>query len=357
MKTLFCYYLPSGGMETLNRQREKSLKIVNINTHFLYLQSGSGMKNLLDSKVFISNDNGEIKTLIKNERYDAIIVNSDANLLKRIRSFGFNGPLIFELQGLGTKSEANTFLKYVARANIENYSDALLYPKTPHLQQLTKEIFPNKKKFSFHNCIDTNVFSYKHKQQVEQYNYIIGWVGRIEKNKNWQDCLMIVNHLLQEFPNLELWMFIDDTLTTPSQKKAFEQKLRQLSMEKMVKMHHNIPHAEMPNYYSTIADSGGFVLSTSLTEGFGYAVLEAMSCKCPVLTSNSDGVQSFVFHNVTGKLYTHSNYSQAVNEARDLILNTTLRNKLTEHSAAFVKENFSLKQYANHFQAMLTELF
>lgn len=354
MKLLFCYYLPSGGTETLNRQREKSLKLVNIESHFLYLLTGTGINNLLNSKVFVTNENIKIKKIIESENYDAIIVNSDAHLLRRIRTFGYKGPLIFESQGLGTKRDANKFLKYIAKENIDIFSDALLYPKTPHLQQLMKEIFPHKKQFSFHNCIDTDVFSYKSTSKPS--HYIVGWVGRIEQNKNWNACLLIVKQLLLDFPDLQLWMFIDDTLTTPSEKRKFEYKLQQLYLKNNVKTYNNVPHAEMPNYYSTIANSGGFLLSTSVTEGFGYAALEALSCKCPVLTSNSDGVQSIVFHNVTGKIYSQGRLNQAVQEAKELILNKTLREKLTAQGAAFVKENFSLINYAKHFEAMLKEI-
>lgn len=354
MKILFCYYLPSGGTETLNRQREKALKLINIESHFLYLQTGAGIINPSTSKVFIANKDLEIKRIIEDEKYDAVAVNSDALLLRRIRALGYQGPLIFESQGFGPKREANKFLKYTAKENINDFSDALLYPKTPHLQQLMKEIFPNKKQFAIHNCIDTEAFSYRN--QPKQPFFIIGWVGRIEPNKNWNACLKIVKRLLPDFPNLQLWMFIDDTLTTPNERKKFNHQLQQLQLKNNLNVYNNVPHSEMPNYYSTIAASGGFLLSTSISEGFGYAVLEALSCKCPVLTSNSDGVQSFVFHNVTGKMYSQHNLNEAVNEAKDLMTNVTLRNTMTANGSTFVKEHFSLENYAQHFKKMLEDL-
>lgn len=351
MKVLFCYYLPSGGTLTLNRQREKALELVNIKSHFLYLHHGSGIKNTRQSKVWITNDDGEIQKLLQTERYDAIVVNSDADLLKRLRNLHYKNPLIYEVQGLGTISQANQYLRLKAKANINNYCDAILYPKTKHLQQLMKSIFPHKKQFSIHNCIDTETFTYK--QQAKHANIIIGWVGRIEPNKNWSECLSIAKRLMLEIPNIELWMFIDDSLTKPAEKIKFQTKLHQLQLQKTVKIFDNAPHDEMPNYYSLIADSGGFLLSTSIMEGFGYAVLEALSCKCPVLTTKSDGVESFVFHNVTGKYYRHGNIDEAVREAKALIFNPELRKKISEQGANYVKAHFNLRQYAQHFRNML----
>ncbi len=354
MKVLFCYYIPSGGMETLNRQREKSLKLFNIESHFLYSQTGSGMKNISDSKVIFTNNDVEIKTLIKKEDYDAIIINSDATLLKRMREIGYMGPLIFEVQGLGTKNDAKKFLQFIAKEPIEKYSDAILYPKTDHLNTLIQTIYPHKPRFTFHNCIDTSVFSYQPQKKTE--NYIIGWVGRIEENKNWTDCLKITKNLLRIFSNVKLWMFIDDTLTSPSQKSKFNYMLNKLNLENVVKIYNNISHEEMPHYYSTIADSGGFLLSTSVIEGFGYAVLEAISCQCPVLVSKSDGVQSFVIHNQTGKLYSQGNLNEAIHEAKQLFSNDSLRNTLAKQGVTYVKQHFSLEQYGEHFVDLLHQM-
>lgn len=351
MKVLFSYYLPSGGTETLNRQREKALQLVNIHSHFLYLHTGSGIKNATRSKIFITNNDEEIKTIIQNESYDAIVVNSDSHMLKRMRAFEYTNPIIFEVQGLGNKNDANKFLRFTAKENIDKYCNAIIYPKTKHLQQLMKSIYPYKKQYSFHNCIDTDVFTYQ--QQNHHGSTIIGWVGRIEPNKNWHESLLITKRLLAELPNVELWMFIDDALTTPTERNKFQTKLQQLQLQEKVKIFDNVPHIEMPKYYSLIADSDGFLLSTSIMEGFGYAVLEAMSCKCPVLTTKSDGVESFVFHNVTGKYYHHGNINQAVSEAKQLIHNQNLRKKLTEQGVNYVKKHFNLHQYAQHFRNML----
>src|SRR5690606_20495204 len=132
---------------------------------------------------------------------------------------------------------------------------------------------------------------------------IIGWVGRLEQNKNWRSFLRMAKRWCELQPHLTLWVYADQNLNEAGEKEAFERLIHEYSLASRIVLHPPVPHAEMAVHYSRIGDSGGFLCSTSLYEGFGYALLEAMSCRCPVLSSNSDGPSSFILHNKTGKLY------------------------------------------------------
>lgn len=342
-------------METLNRQRFKALTEKGITLHFLYLHEGTGLQNKLNTNIFVTNEDAKIKEIIEREQYNAIIVCSDHVLLQRIKSFGYEGIVVYEVQGLGnSKRQVRKFLQFIARERINQFSDAILYPKTEHLSELIEELYPHKQKFSFHNCLDTDHFRYRRNATYQKP--IVGWIGRIEKNKNWQGCFAIIKQLLHSFPNLKLWMFVDDTLTRPSEKRRFENLLTKMQLTNVVKPHNNVPHDQMPHYLSQIANSGGFLLSTSRLEGFGYAVLEALSCQCPVLTTDSDGVRSIVIHNQTGKLFAYGNTRQAVKEATALMTDLNLRKNIVERGEKYVKQHFSLDQYATHFIAMLQTL-
>ena len=103
----------------------------------------------------------------------------------------------------------------------------------------------------------------------------------------------------------------------------------------------DVPNNEMANYFSMIGESGGFLCSTSKVEGAPYSLLEAMSCKCPVLTTDSDGVKSSIIHNQTGKYYTLGNVDEAVKEAKELIVDSQLREYIRINALQHVKINFS----------------
>ncbi|WP_261132634.1 glycosyltransferase family 4 protein [Bacillus sp. Marseille-Q3570] len=353
MKVLFIYYISSGGVETLNRHRNSALTKAGVECHFLYKMQGTGHQNLKDIHTFVMNNPVEISNLIKREKYDMIVVCSDDKMLELIKRSGYGGILIFEVQGLGTYRTAHRFFVQNNR-HINQYADAILLPKTQHLSQLTQTFLPQLPRFSFHNCFDSNMFTHKSFQKPP--SPIIGWVGRIEKNKNWQTYLEIGKRLLQKKHTINLWMFIDDTLYENSQYQLFLKKIKDPSLKNHLIIFKNIRNDVMADYYSKIADSGGLLCSTSKVEGFGYTLVEAMSCGCPVLTTDSDGVKSIVQDSKTGLFMKNGQISDAVKKAELLLRNKPLRLKLTRNALANIKNRFSLENYATEFKKMYNSL-
>lgn len=352
---LFDFVVPSGGAETLNRQRFYALKNYGINSHFLYTKEGTGLQNKIDTSIFISNNDEEIKYIINNGNYRAIIVMDSIKLIKKIRDFGYKGPLIYETQGLGHNIQfAEQFLKNQAYSAINNYCDAILHPVTPHLINAFNSIFPNKPKFCFHNCFNTKEFNYQ--VHPKQDRPIIGWVGRLEPNKNWKDFLLIGARLIQENPSIQLWMFEDNTLSQEKERLAFEKTINELNLRDYLTIYANQPHHKMAEYLSIIGDSGGFLCSTSKVEGFGYAVLEAMVCRCPVLSTDSEGVRSFIQHNKTGKFFSLGNIDQAVQEGKEIMTNIHLRELIRQNAVQHIELNFSPEIYAKNFMKMIDEI-
>ncbi|WP_249597711.1 glycosyltransferase [Peribacillus frigoritolerans] len=354
MNILFTFLVPSGGIETLNRQRFNALAQKQINCHFLYLQNGSGLQNKINTSIFVTNNNDEIKSIILQGNYDAIVVASDLRLLQKIKYFGYQGILIYENQGLGFYKEyANNYLQVYA-TKIDNFCDAILYPQTPHLIQAFETYFPHKKKFCFHNCFNTDDFKYQ--MHPKKDNPIIGWVGRLEENKNWRDFLTIGSKLIHKNPSIQLWMFEDDTLSNQVERLAFERKIDELNLRNHLTMYVNQPHNKMAEYFSIIGDSGGFLCSTSKVEGFGYAVLEAMVCRCPVLSTDSDGIRSLIKHNQTGKFFDHGNIDQAALEGYELLTNIPLREEIRGKAVKHIETHFSPGKYSENFIKMIQDL-
>jgi L-malate glycosyltransferase len=347
-KILFVFYLPSGGMETLNRQRCKALLNHGVECHLLYMQNGTGLQNISQIPTYITNNDAEIKKIVSNH-FDAIFVSSDMLMLQRIRNMGYKGKLFFEVQGLGSLKNAEKILTQ-AKTFVMKYSNGILYPKTPHLMSLIESHYPAIPKFCFHNCFDTSEFSYRANKNLPYP--VVGWVGRLELNKNWDDFLMFAMRFIRKEPAAKFWMFVDNTLGSAKEKARFHKLLTRYKLEHAVEVHANIPHKQMADYYSIIGDSGGFLLSTSKVEGFGYAVIEAMSCKCPVLSSDSDGVKAFIKHNVTGKFYANGNIGSAVKEATELMDNLPLRNQLIQNALNHL-DLFNLNAYANELLKLI----
>lgn len=354
MNILFVYYVPSGGVETLNRQRSTALKTRNIISHFLYYEKRRDLINNHYAPTFITNNDSEIKKIVEAGNYSAIVIVSDFQALPRFKSLGYQGKLIIEIQGYGPKHVARkAFLD--ALPHVTAYADGLLNPRTPHIEQLLQEIYPTIPKFSFNNCFDSTKFSYQ--QTTKSNNPILAWIGRIEDNKNWSEFLYIGSQLINEFnPKLQLHMFEDPTISSLEERRKFEMLIEQLNLQNHLTIHPNVPNDQMAKHFSCIGDSGGFLCSTSKVEGAPYSLLEAMSCKCPVLTTDSDGVKSSIIHNQTGKYYTLGNTTEAVNQAKELMTDHTLRERIRVNALEHVKANFNPELYSQNFINMLTSL-
>jgi glycosyltransferase involved in cell wall biosynthesis len=352
MKLLFSFIVPSGGMETLNRYRCKALRLSGIECHLHYQEPGSGLQNIRDIPTFITNSNTEIQHILQRESYDAIIVTSDYVMLKKIRQLGFGGALIYEVMGLGTPEKAQQIL-VDSIPIVSSCANAILHPLTTHLFELFLTYYPNFRRYCFHPLIDFSDFCYR--SYPTRHFPIIAWVGRFENNKNWKGFLDIGKRLIEQNPSTQLYVF-DDASICPEQQQFFDYMVS-LGITGNITRYYNVPHSVMADYLSIIGDSGGFLCSTSKTEGFGYTVLEAMSCLCPVLTTDSDGVRSLITHNVTGKFFHYDDTDQALQEANELLYNHALRNSIRSQAYQHVTNTFSLNAYVTHFSNMLNDLF
>ncbi|KAB7671179.1 glycosyltransferase family 4 protein [Bacillus sp. B1-b2] len=354
MNILFVYYVPSGGVETLNRQRSASLKTVKLNPHFLYYRKERDLVNDHEAPVYITNTDEEIKEILDKGNYGLMIIISDYPAIQRFRELGYKGPIVLEIQGYGPKHVAAAELTK-AVSFVTTYGDGLLNPKTPHISKLFDDLYPKTPKFQFNNSFDSSKFSYQ--TFPKHPNPILAWIGRLEDNKNWREFLYIGRKAIDTInQDIELYMFEDPTLSTPQEREAFKQLMKKLKLESKITIHPNVPNGKMKEYFSIIGDSGGFLCSTSKVEGAPYSILEAISCRCPVLTTDSDGVRSSIIHNQTGKYYTLGDIDEAITEATELMNNFSLREQIRMNATYHLIREFSPQEYAKNFLKMLKTL-
>ncbi|UOQ50671.1 glycosyltransferase [Gracilibacillus caseinilyticus] len=353
MNILFVYYVPSGGVETLNRQRSAVLQSHHINPHFLYYEKRRELVNDHGAPTYITKDVNDLKEILAKNNYSALVVTSDFDILPVFRSLGFRGKIILEIQGYGPKSVAKSVLQS-AVPTVMKHADAFLTPKTPHIVELIDEFYPTVPTFHFNNSFDTKQFGYV--PSSEKNSPIIAWIGRIEDNKNWREFLQIGKEMIQYNSNIQLYMYEDPTISTPTERNAFNLMIKELGLEDSLTIHANVPHEKMAEHFSRIGDSGGFLCSTSKVEGAPLSILEAMSCRCPVLTTDSDGVKSSVIHNQTGKYYTLGNVTEAVEQAKELMSNHSSRNAIIKNADSHLQTSFSPECYGQNFVKMLHDL-
>lgn len=346
MKLLVTYFIPSGGVETVNRLRYHALRAVGIEVHALYLWNGAGVQNMAGIPHFITNDDFEIIRILQTNNYDAIICICDHLMMQRLRGLGYRGTIIYEAQGLGTREQAESTLSH-ASMFIRQYAQAAVCSPAPHLMTLFQRYLGDFPRFYVQNMIDTAHFNHVPGTGLNPNGArILGWIGRLEANKNFPLFLQIAAELVADHPHLVLWMFEDATISEPGEREKFVRLVEQLGLSQRLVVRSNVPHNQMPRYLSAIADSGGLLLSTSNTEGFGYAVAEAMGCLCPVLSTDSDGVRGLLDNGRTGTFFPGSSVKSGVQAARHLLRDRQGTAAIAQAARQHVSANFSLGRYA-----------
>lgn len=356
MKILFTYSVPSGGVEVMNRLRCQALRMLGIEGHLLYQFNGAGRQNITDIPLFITNLDEELRGVLQSNHYDAIVTVCDHMMLERLRGLGYNGPLIYESQGFGSHEQGRSVLAS-AQMFIRRYACGAITNSTAHLMDLFNTYLHDFPRFYVQNIVDTE--GTMHYQSAPWLNPsgqpVLAWIGRIERNKNWRLFLEIGQVLSGRYPHLQLWLFEDANIYEVDERNEFYKMVQRNELGNRLTVHSNIPHSHMPHYLSAVGDSGGMLISTSIVESFGYAAAEALSCRCPVLSTDSGGVRNSIIHNVTGKFFSGS-LENAVQEAAELIENIRLRESIQIQGENYIRVTFSPGRYLADFNNILIAL-
>lgn len=91
-------------------------------------------------------------------------------------------------------------------------------------------------------------------------------------------------------------------------------------------------------------------LSTSLYEGLPYSIIEALSCRLPVIATNVTGNNELVTDNYNGYLFKTKDVSDGTEKVEKLLNETELRREMGLNSFKFHEERFLIEH-------MLTKLY
>jgi len=108
---------------------------------------------------------------------------------------------------------------------------------------------------------------------------------------------------------------------------------------------------DFPGYVSQqdkikILQESDIYLCTSLQEGFGISVCEAMACELPIVSFNVPGVRDVVAHEC-GFLVTLGDIDQMVTKVKVLIQNESLRKEMGQHARQRVLNHFTWQRAAD----------
>ncbi|MBC8490523.1 MAG: glycosyltransferase family 4 protein [Bacteroidetes bacterium] len=191
------------------------------------------------------------------------------------------------------------------------------------------------------NAIDVDLFKFMPQKEargrlrIDGHRKIILFVGGLTKNKG-VDVLMKAFSKVRSQIRDSLLVYVGDG----EEKNNLKNLAHQLDVANSVLFAGNRPNTELPLWYNAC---DVFILP-SQSEGLSIALLEAMACANPVITTHPTiGKYDAIIENDTGLLTEYGNVEQLADKIISVLTNPDFSDKLGKSAAKIVREDFNLK--------------
>lgn len=133
----------------------------------------------------------------------------------------------------------------------------------------------------------------------------------------------------------------------PEGKETYDSVLKSIKQNKLEKrvilLQEVTSFDDLPSLYQ----AADVFAITSEREGFGISIIEAMSCKTPVVGTNVPGIRDLVKNDYTGLLVEYNNVSEIAIAIRRLATKSLDTMQLTQNAHSMVRGNYTVGHMVN----------
>lgn len=360
MKLLFVYrFCGLGGVETSILNKVNALNAHGIDGQVLFGDFyGSGGPTLAeDPRVTVGLGKNQVRAFLR-RGFDAVSVIDHPDFVDLMDEWEVQSHVLFETH----TSLPSSLDKFYSKLNHPRIA-AIVVPSQFNKRLVESALYTTKEVVVIPNPIDEQFRPRAPRPlaciPLPSGGPILLWVGRLEDEKNPVEFMKIGEALLKSGFDIRL-LIIGDAFST-SEYAAYTERLRTAIPENWTNRFtfcQSVPYYQMPDVYSLVVDTGGCLVSTSLFESAPMTFIEAMSCMCPVVSSDVGGVGELVIDGITGRLYTPGDIWDAAKKIGDLLDrgNLTTRQLLIERGHAVVSERHAPGVAAHQYKTLLESL-
>ena len=177
-----------------------------------------------------------------------------------------------------------------------------------------------------------NILSLKSKYHIQATDFIVGYSGRLVKDKGIIELIDSLDVLTNKYQNIKLLLvgMFDSRDTLP------DYVIERIRNNSRIIITGSIDYSIMELYYRLM----DIFILPSYREGFPTSTLEASSMELPIITTRVTGCIDSIIENETGLFIEHSAES-IVNTIEKLYLDKSLRKYMGINGRNFVRNNFS----------------
>jgi glycosyltransferase involved in cell wall biosynthesis len=163
-------------------------------------------------------------------------------------------------------------------------------------------------------------------------------IGSFVYEKNHKFLVNVFNAYFRKFKKGYLWLLGDGVLRTEVE-----------SQVKLLQLQDRIVFWGYRNDAIGMLKSADVFIMTSVLEGMPGVILEALSCKVPVITSAVAGIPEVVVNEVNGYCLTDLNEENFVTCMQSLAENSSIREKFKAAGRRRIEEEFLMPHIAKRF--------
>lgn len=218
----------------------------------------------------------------------------------------------------------NNNKKYIKKLCFSCNNIDYLVLVSEELKEFYEKLLENTKCIYIPNVID-NVAKYREKKKVN--NKLIT-VGRLVKEKGYEDLIDIINIVKNDISNITLDIYGDGEL-----KEVLDQKIKELNLEKNINLRGFVKYDKLIEKFKNY----DLYMMTSHTESFGLVLLEAMSQSVACIGFDSaNGVKTLLKDN-RGVLIENRDKEKYAKSVVNLLNDVNRLNELSKKAHEYIE--------------------
>lgn len=196
----------------------------------------------------------------------------------------------------------------------------------------------------------TKVDNAKEKIGIHADNFIVGFVGRLDRVKNLEGLIQVFSIFLEQ-------------LTSSQQSRSVllligdgEERLKIEKLSTELGLSQNIIFTGRSDKIPLYLSAMDVYIQPSFYEGHSNTIIEAMAASLPVISTDVGGTHEIIDHETTGFLYQPDDYQGMADILSELYNSSSLRQKIGERGRKTVSSNFSVEKMVAGYEQLYKEL-
>lgn len=174
------------------------------------------------------------------------------------------------------------------------------------------------------------------------------FVGRLVSGKGAAVLLDATERIAKRHPDVHL-----DIVGDGPERAELEKITRTLRLEDYVTFHGSKRQEEIAGYYQRAVV---LVIPSTEPEGLGLVAVEAMGCRCPVVSTDVPGLRDVVKDGVTGLLAQPGSAEDLAVRIEQLLNDEPYAERLAAQGRDYVLSKFDWTEVAQRYQRLIEEL-